>query len=132
FQGIKVNPEYLQERGRDLAQRIEDIQSAIYIEAGEKINLNSPKQLGVLLFEKMVLPVIKKTKTGYSTAIDVLEKLAPQAPIVDHILQYRQLAKLKSTYIDGLLSVIYPEDSKIHTRFLQTLTQTGRLSSVDP
>ncbi|MCT4418667.1 DNA polymerase I [Leuconostoc falkenbergense] len=132
FQGIKVNPEYLQERGRDLAQRIEDIQSAIYIEAGEKINLNSPKQLGVLLFEKMGLPVIKKTKTGYSTAIDVLEKLAPQAPIVDHILQYRQLAKLKSTYIDGLLSVIYPEDSKIHTRFLQTLTQTGRLSSVDP
>ncbi|KAI3473577.1 hypothetical protein Pfo_030994 [Paulownia fortunei] len=91
FQGIKVNPEYLQERGRDLAQRIEDIQSAIYIEAGEKINLNSPKQLGVLLFEKMGLPVIKKTKT-----------------------------------------VIYPEDSKIHTRFLQTLTQTGRLSSVDP
>ncbi|GMA69204.1 DNA polymerase [Leuconostoc litchii] len=132
YQGIKVNPEYLTEKGKDLSERISDIQSAIYIEAGEEFNLNSPKQLGVLLFEKMGLPVIKKTKTGYSTAVDVLEKLAAQAPIVDHILQYRQLAKLKSTYIDGLLSVIYPEDSKIHTRFLQTLTQTGRLSSVDP
>ncbi|WP_288628918.1 DNA polymerase I [uncultured Leuconostoc sp.] len=132
YQGIKVNPEYLRNKGKDLSERIADIQSAIYIEAGEEFNLNSPKQLGVLLFEKMGLPVIKKTKTGYSTAVDVLEKLAPQAPIVDHILQYRQLAKLKSTYIDGLLSVIYPKDSKIHTRFLQTLTQTGRLSSVDP
>ena len=80
----------------------------------------------------MGLPVIKKTKTGYSTAVDVLEKLASQAPIVDHILQYRQLAKLKSTYVEGLLSVVHEKDSKIHTRFLQTLTQTGRLSSIDP
>ena len=86
----------------------------------------------MLLFEKMGLPVIKKTKTGYSTAVDVLEKLAHQAPIVDYILQYRQLAKLKSTYVDGLLAVVNQKDSKIHTRFLQTLTQTGRLSSVDP
>ena len=80
----------------------------------------------------MGLPIIKKTKTGYSTAVDVLEKLASQAPIVEHILQYRQLAKIKSTYVEGLLAVVHTEDSKIHTRFLQTLTQTGRLSSVDP
>lgn len=132
YQGIKINQARLQEIGTDLTGRIQAIEDAIYVEAGEKFNINSPKQLGVLLFEKMGLPVIKKTKTGYSTAVDVLEKLAHQAPIVDHILQYRQLAKLKSTYVDGLLSVVNQEDSKIHTRFLQTLTQTGRLSSVDP
>jgi len=132
YQGIRINQTRLYDMGVDLQGRIHTIEDAIYIEAGEKFNINSPKQLGILLFEKMGLPVIKKTKTGYSTAVDVLEKLASQAPIVDHILQYRQLAKLKSTYIDGMLSVVYPQDSKIHTRFLQTLTQTGRLSSVDP
>jgi DNA polymerase I len=122
----------LRDIGSDLEGRIHAIEDAIYIEAGEKFNINSPKQLGVLLFEKMGLPVVKRTKTGYSTAVDVLEKLAAQAPIVDHILQYRQLAKLKSTYVEGLLTVVHDQDSKIHTRFLQTLTQTGRLSSVDP
>ncbi|CAK8053752.1 DNA polymerase I [Eupransor demetentiae] len=132
YQGFKVEPEKLKEMGVDLDQRIQTLVDKIYQIAGEEFNLNSPKQLGVLLFEKMNLPVIKKTKTGYSTAVDVLEQLAPQAPIVEYILLYRQLNKIKSTYIDGLLSVINPKDSKIHTRFLQTLTQTGRLSSVDP
>ncbi|HAP7886275.1 TPA: DNA polymerase I, partial [Enterococcus faecium] len=94
-------------------------------------NLNSPKQLGVILFEKMGLPVIKKTKTGYSTAVDVLEQLREQAPIVEDILTYRQIAKIQSTYVEGLLKVIQ-SDGKVHTRYVQTLTQTGRLSSVDP
>uniref|UniRef100_UPI00241C702A DNA polymerase I n=1 Tax=Leuconostoc lactis TaxID=1246 RepID=UPI00241C702A len=132
YRGIAINQARLVEIGTNLTGRIQAIEDAIYLEAGEKFNINSPKQLGVLLFEKMGLPVIKKTKTGYSTAVDVLEKLAHQAPIVDYILQYRQLAKLKSTYVDGLLAVVNQKDSKIHTRFLQTLTQTGRLSSVDP
>ncbi|MDF7626568.1 DNA polymerase I [Lactobacillaceae bacterium L1_55_11] len=132
YQGFKVEPKRLEQMGNDLDKRIEALKDGIYDQAGGEFNLNSPKQLGVLLFEKMGLPVIKKTKTGYSTAVDVLEQLAPQAPIVDDILQYRQLNKIKSTYVDGLLSVINPKDSKIHTRFLQTLTQTGRLSSVDP
>lgn len=132
YQGIKIDQKRLRDIGSDLEGRIHAIENAIYIEAGEKFNINSPKQLGVLLFEKMGLPVVKRTKTGYSTAVDVLEKLAAQAPIVDHILQYRQLAKLKSTYVEGLLTVVHDQDSKIHTRFLQTLTQTGRLSSVDP
>ena len=132
YHGIAINQARLVEIGTDLTGRIQAIEDAIYLEAGEKFNINSPKQLGALLFEKMGLPVIKKTKTGYSTAVDVLEKLAHQAPIVDYILQYRQLAKLKSTYVDGLLAVVNQKDSKIHTRFLQTLTQTGRLSSVDP
>lgn len=132
YQGFKIDRKRLQVIGEDLEARIHTIEEAIYLEAGEKFNLNSPKQLGILLFEKMGLPIIKKTKTGYSTAVDVLEKLASQAPIVEHILQYRQLAKIKSTYVEGLLAVVHTEDSKIHTRFLQTLTQTGRLSSVDP
>lgn len=132
YQGIKIDQERLHDIGDDLESRIHAIEDAVYLEAGEKFNINSPKQLGVLLFEKMGLPVIKRTKTGYSTAVDVLEKLAPQAPIVAHILQYRQLAKLNSTYVAGLLAVVHEQDSKIHTRFLQTLTQTGRLSSVDP
>ncbi|CAM3071986.1 DNA polymerase I [Leuconostoc rapi] len=132
YRGIKIDQTRLRDIGTSLEERINAIKEAIFIEAGEVFNINSPKQLGVLLFEKMGLPVIKKTKTGYSTAVDVLEKLASQAPIVDHILQYRQLAKLKSTYVEGLLSVVHEKDSKIHTRFLQTLTQTGRLSSIDP
>lgn len=132
YTGIRVDQNQLQEMGESLDAQIVDVEKAIYEEAGEEFNINSPKQLGILLFEKMGLPVIKRTKTGYSTAVEVLEKLADQAPIVAYILQYRQLAKLKSTYIDGLLAVVYRQDSKIHTRYLQTLTQTGRLSSVDP
>lgn len=130
--GIKVNAQTLKDMGSKLTERLADIESQIYAAAGEEFNINSTKQLGHILFEKLKLPVIKKTKTGYSTAVDVLEKLADQAPIVEDILQYRQIAKLQSTYITGLLKVIHSSDQKIHTRYLQTLTQTGRLSSVDP
>lgn len=130
-QGVKVDAMTLKNIGASLETRIEDLKQAVYDEAGEEFNLNSPKQLGVILFEKMNLPFAKKTKTGYSTAMDILEKLRPYAPIVDDILTYRQLSKLQSTYITGLLKQIYA-DGKIHTRYMQTLTQTGRLSSVDP
>jgi DNA polymerase-1 len=115
----------------NLPNVLHGIEEKIYQEAGEEFNLNSPKQLGVILFEKMGLPVIKKTKTGYSTAVDVLEQLKEQAPIVEDILTYRQIAKIQSTYVEGLLKVIQG-DGKVHTRYVQTLTQTGRLSSVDP
>ncbi|CAD5901038.1 MAG: DNA polymerase I [Carnobacterium sp.] len=130
--GIKVNANRLLEMKAEFAIRLTDIENRIYEEAGETFNINSPKQLGVILFEKMQLPVIKKTKTGYSTAVDVLEQLRPQAPIVDDILHYRQIAKIQSTYVEGLLKVINGNTGKVHTRYVQTLTQTGRLSSVDP
>ena len=112
---------------------IEELTQKIYELAGEEFNINSPKQLGVLLFEKMGLPLelTKKTKTGYSTAVDVLERLAPIAPVVSKILEYRQITKLQSTYVIGLQEAIM-EDGKIHTRYVQDLTQTGRLSSTDP
>lgn len=129
--GIRVDAQRLREMGIEFSERLREIEQTIYKEAGEEFNLNSPKQLGVILFEKMGLPVIKKTKTGYSTAVDVLEQLKEQAPIVEDILTYRQIAKIQSTYIEGLLKVIQPDD-RIHTRYVQTLTQTGRLSSVDP
>ncbi|WP_455034185.1 DNA polymerase I, partial [Granulicatella adiacens] len=131
IQGIRVDRERLVEMGVEFEERLKEIEQEIYALAGEEFNINSTKQLGVILFEKMGLPVIKKTKTGYSTAVDVLEKLAHQAPIVELILEYRQLAKLNSTYVEGLQAYIQ-EDGKIHTRFIQNLTQTGRLSSVDP
>ena len=102
----------------------------IHEAAGEEFNINSPKQLGVVLFETLKLPVIKN-KTGYSTAVDVLEQLKGEHPIIEHILEYRQLSKLQSTYVEGLQKVI-SKDNRIHTRFNQTLAQTGRLSSVDP
>lgn len=130
--GVHVDAQTLKNMGSKLTERLTEIEGEIYQEAGEEFNINSTKQLGHILFEKLKLPVIKKTKTGYSTAVDVLEKLAPEAPIVENILQYRQIAKLQSTYIKGLLKVIHSSDQKIHTRYLQTLTQTGRLSSVDP
>ena len=98
---------------------------------GKRLNINSPKQLGVILFEKLEMPYGKKTKTGYSTAADVLDKLAPEYPIVADILEYRQLTKLKSTYADGLANYI-KEDGRIHTSFNQTITVTGRLSSTEP
>ncbi|WP_407857292.1 DNA polymerase I [Enterococcus hailinensis] len=129
--GITVDAQRLQGMRGEFSKRLQEIEQRIYQEAGEEFNINSPKQLGVILFEKMNLPVIKKTKTGYSTAVDVLEQLKEQAPIVEHILDYRQLAKIQSTYVEGLLKVIQG-DNKIHTRYIQTLTQTGRLSSVDP
>ena len=130
--GIKVDAGTLEAMGSKFKERIAEIQQTIYQEAGEEFNIGSPKQLGKILFEKLRLPILKKTKTGYSTSVDVLEKLAPDAPIVQNVLDYRQIAKLQSTYIDGLLKVIHKDDGKVHTRYLQTLTQTGRLSSVDP
>ncbi|HBF74081.1 MAG TPA: DNA polymerase I, partial [Lactobacillus sp.] len=107
-------------------------QQTIFQEAGEEFNIGSPKQLQHILFEKLGLTPIKKTKTGYSTSVDVLEKLAAEAPIVENILKYRQISKIQSTYVEGLLKVVHSTDQKVHTRYLQTLTQTGRLSSVDP
>ncbi|WP_026827749.1 DNA polymerase I [Exiguobacterium artemiae] len=129
--GIRVDVGTLQEMQTDLAGRLHDLEQLIYGEVGEEFNINSPKQLGVILFEKLELPAFKKTKTGYSTAADVLEKLRPLHPVIDHIMLYRELQKLQSTYVEGLQKVI-KEDGKIHTRFAQTIAQTGRLSSVNP
>ena len=129
--GIAAEKEALSVYGAELAERIGELEAQIYEEAGEEFNINSPKQLGVILFEKLQLPGGKKTKTGYSTAADVLEKLAPDHKLVADILEYRQLAKLKSTYADGLQAVI-GKDGRIHSTFNQTITATGRISSTDP
>lgn len=130
--GITVDTDRLEQMQSEFKERLAEVEQEIFNEAGEQFNLNSPKQLGHILFEKLELPVIKKTKTGYSTAVSVLEKLRGMSPIVDNILTYRQLAKLQSTYIGGLLKVVFKADNKAHTRYTQTLTATGRLSSVDP
>ncbi|WP_439425014.1 DNA polymerase I [Oenococcus alcoholitolerans] len=130
--GIKLDQAELSDLGKEFDEKISDLEQRIYKEAGEKFNINSPKQLAELLFVKMQIPPIKRTKTGFSTAASVLEELADKYPFVALILQYRQFAKLNSTYVKGLLDVVDKNDSKIHTRYLQTLTQTGRLSSVDP
>lgn len=129
--GIKASTEALKEYGDALTHDIERLKGEIYTAAGEEFNINSPKQLGHILFEKMGLKGGKKTKTGYSTAADVLEKLAPDYPIVENVLEYRTLSKLKSTYADGLPQYI-ADDGRIHTIFHQTVTATGRLSSSDP
>lgn len=129
--GIRILPEELSSYGQKLAGGIALLEKRIYEEAGEEFNINSPKQLGIILFEKMKLPGGKKTKTGYSTSADVLEKLAPKVPLVQDILDYRQLSKLKSTYADGLAGFV-SEDGRIHTTFKQTITATGRISSTDP
>lgn len=130
--GVRVDIDRLEEMGNEFKEQLKSIEEKIYELAGETFNINSPKQLGVILFEKLGLPVIKKTKTGYSTSADVLEKLESKHEIVALILHYRQLGKLQSTYIEGLLKMVNPEDQKVHTRFQQALTQTGRLSSTDP
>lgn len=129
--GVLVDKNELVCYGESLVSRIEELQKAVYEAAGEEFNLNSPKQLGEVLFEKLKLPGSKKTKSGYSTAADVLEKLAVEYPIVADILEYRTLAKLKSTYADGLVQCI-AEDGRIHTTFQQTITATGRISSTEP
>ena len=129
--GVKVEAEALKAYGDQLGTRIVELEKEIYDLAGEEFNINSPKQLGVILFEKLGMPHAKKTKTGYSTAADVLDKLAPDYPVVAKILEYRQLAKLKSTYADGLAGFIGP-DGRIHGKFNQTVTATGRLSSTEP
>ena len=131
-EGVKVRREELKAYGEALTGRIGELESSIHEQAGgEPFNINSPKQLGEVLFEKMHLPGGKKTKTGYSTAADVLEKLAGEYPIVKDILEYRGLTKLKSTYADGL-AVFIGEDDRIHTNFNQTITATGRISSTEP
>lgn len=129
--GIRVKGEELKAYGEKLRVRITELEKMIWEQAGEEFNINSPKQLGVILFEKMGIPGGRKTKTGYSTAADILEKLAPEQPIVKDILEYRQLTKLKSTYADGLSAVI-EADGRIHSTFNQTITATGRISSTEP
>lgn len=129
--GIKVEASVLNQLGNDFAVKLQELEHKIYQQADEEFNLNSPKQLGHILFEKLGLPPIKKTKTGYSTSVEVLEQLKMKSPIVSEILDYRQIAKIQNTYVKGLLECIQP-DGRIHTRYLQTLTATGRLSSVDP
>lgn len=129
--GIRVNRQALKEYGDNLIERITELEQEIHGMAGEEFNINSPKQLGVILFEKLMLPFGKKTKTGYSTSADILEKLKEEHPIVALILEYRQLTKLKSTYADGL-AVYIEEDGRIHGTFNQTIAATGRLSSTEP
>jgi DNA polymerase-1 len=130
-EGICMDASALQEYGEQLSVSIAELEQKIYAEAGEEFNINSPKQLGVILFEKLGMPNGKKTKTGYSTSAEVLDTLANDYPIVADILEYRQLTKLKSTYADGLLHFV-DESGRIHTTFNQTITATGRLSSTDP
>ena len=130
--GVKVEGEALRVYGEQLGGKITELEKEIYELAGEEFNINSPKQLGVVLFEHLGLPNGKKTKTGYSTAADVLDKLAPDYPVVSKILEYRQLSKLKSTYADGLTVYIREEDQRIHGKFNQTITATGRISSTEP
>lgn len=130
-EGIRAEKAELESYGAQLTGRIAELETSIYEKAGETFNINSPKQLGVILFEKLQMPNGKKTKTGYSTAADVLERLAPDYPIVSEILEYRQLTKLKSTYADGLALCI-ASDGRIHSTFNQTITATGRISSTEP
>ena len=129
--GVAADKEALAAYGDSLTERITELERDICEKAGEKFNISSPKQLGVILFEKLKMPYGKKTKTGYSTAADVLDKLAVEYPIVADILEYRQLTKLKSTYADGLANFI-GADGRIHSTFRQTITATGRISSTDP
>lgn len=129
--GVKIEAQALKQYGQQLAEKIVEVEKKIYEQTGEVFNINSPKQLGVVLFEHLGLPNGKKTKTGFSTAADILEKLAPDYPVVSLILEYRQLTKLKSTYADGLANYIQ-EDGRIHGKFNQTITATGRISSTEP
>ncbi len=130
--GFKVDVESLRAFSAELDKMLVLLENEIYMLSGEEFNINSPKQLGVVLFEKLNLPVIKKTKTGYSTDAEVLEQLSYKHEVVERILEYRQLTKLKSTYAEGLLNVINPETHKIHSSFNQTVTATGRISSTEP
>ena len=130
--GVYVNRAHLAEKTEEVAGRLQKIEAAIYEMAGHDFNLNSPKQLGVVLFEELGLPVRKKTKTGYSTNAEVLESLRLEHPIVDQILAYRLWSKLKSTYLDGIAGLIRTDTGRVHTNFNQTVTATGRLSSSDP
>lgn len=130
--GVKVDRDRLRQMGEELGQKIDGLTREIFDLAGEEFNINSTKQLAVILFDKLQLPVIKKTKTGYSTDVEVLETLAAEHEIVAKILEYRQYVKLKSTYVDGLTNLINPVTGKLHTTFNQAITATGRLSSTEP
>lgn len=132
YEGVRIDTAYLEELGRELSERIDRLAEKLYDAAGEQFNLNSSKQLGVVLFEKMGLPVVKRTKTGYSTDAEVLDTLAEEYEFVKDILAYRQLTKLKSTYVDGILKLVDGQTGKVHTTFNQTITATGRLSSTEP
>ena len=132
FNGMKINENDLIEFGKNLKEGLDFLTTEIYNLAGEEFNINSPKQLGEILFDKMKLPVIKKTKNGYSTAEDVLEKLKKESPIIEKILDYRQLSKLNSTYVEGIRPYINPKTGRIHSFFHQTITATGRISSTEP
>jgi len=132
WNGMYVDKEELEQFGEELKAKLETLTKVIYEMAGEEFNINSTKQLGEILFEKMKLPVIKKTKSGYSTDVDVLEKLKKEDPIIEQILDYRQLMKLNSTYVEGLKPYINPKTKRIHSFFHQTITATGRISSTEP
>jgi len=132
FIGFKIDTNELKILGKEYDEEIDSLTKEIYELAGSTFNINSPKQIGEILFEKLMLPVIKKTKTGYSTDVEVMEKLKDQHPIVEKILRYRQIVKLKSTYIDGLLSLINSKTNRIHSSFNQTIASTGRISSTEP
>ena len=132
YRGFKVNRKELEEYSARLDDRIKTAESDIHRLAGEQFNINSPKQLGKILFEKLGLPVIKRTKTGYSTDAEVLDQLADEHEIISRILEYRQLIKLKSTYAEGLLNMINPDTGRIHSSFNQAVTATGRISSTEP
>ncbi|GAH71985.1 unnamed protein product, partial [marine sediment metagenome] len=130
--GIKVNIDFLKKMSQQVDTRLGELKKTIYNLSGTEFNINSPKQLSVILFERLKLPVIKKTKTGYSTNADVLNTLAPQHKVVSFILEYRELGKLKNTYIDKLPFLVNSKTRRIHTSFHQTVTSTGRLSSSEP
>lgn len=132
YEGVMVDKDKLIELGEEFKISMDKLEKEIYNLAGEEFNINSPKQLGVILFEKLELPVIKKTKTGYSTNAEVLEHLSDKHEIIDKITEYRQIVKLKSTYVDGLINIINPISHRIHSSFNQTITTTGRISSTDP
>ena len=132
WNGMYVDKDELNKFGEELCSKIDTISKVIHEMAGEEFNINSTKQLGEILFEKLKLPVVKKTKSGYSTDVDVLEKLKSEHPIIQQILEYRQLVKLNSTYVEGLKPYINPKDERIHSFFHQTITVTGRISSTEP
>ena len=132
YQGIYIDKKQLLEFGDELKNRIEELTQEIYELAGEEFNINSPKQLGEILFEKLALPMGKKNKTGYSTGVEILEKIKYAHPIIEKLLEYRQIGKLNSTYVEGLIPYINSKTGKIHSNFHQTVTATGRISSTDP
>ena len=131
YEGFKINKKYLEDLKVELSNEVDEIEKKIYCIAGEEFNINSSKQLGEILFHKRNLPVIKKTKTGFSTDIKVLEKLKSHNEIIDFIIKHRTLKKIISTYIEGILALV-TDDDKIHTKFKQNITSTGRISSIEP